>query len=89
VEIQVRGGRVVAVLDPGTGRPVAPDANRPTPTVDGLFAVIENAIARPVDWIDVQYEPVLGYPMVIRVDPNARTTDEEISYFANNLTALP
>jgi uncharacterized protein DUF6174 len=89
VEIQVRLGRVVAVLDPASGRPALPDARRPAPTVEDLFAVIDEAIARPVDWIDVQYEPVLGYPMVIRVDPNTRTTDEEISYFAGSLTPLP
>ena len=89
VEIQVRSGRVVAVLDPATGRPVALEPGRPTPTVEDLFAVVEQAIARPVDWLDVQYDLVLGYPAVIRVDPNTRTIDEETSYFAGSLTALP
>ena len=89
VEIQVRGGTVVAVLDPVTGRPVPSDARRPTPTVEGLFAVVEDAIERRVDWIDVQYDLVMGYPAVIRVDPNTRAIDEEYSYFAGSLTALP
>jgi hypothetical protein len=89
VEIQVRGGRVVAVLDPATGRPVAATPGRPTPTVEELFAVVEQAIARPVDWFDVQYDLVLGYPAVIRLDPNTRTVDEESSYFAGSLTAMP
>ena len=89
VEIQVREGRVVAVLDPATGRPAAPAPGRPTPTVEDLFAVVESALDRPVDWLDVQYDLVLGYPAVIRVDPNTRTVDEEQSYFAGSLTALP
>jgi hypothetical protein len=89
VEIQVRAGRVVAVLDPETRRPVTAEPGRPTPTVEELFAVVEQAIARPVDWFDVQYDLVLGYPAVIRLDPNTRTVDEETSYFAGSLTAIP
>lgn len=89
VEIHVRDGRVTAVLDPSSGRPAAPAAGRPTPTVEDLFAVVEAAIERPVDWLDVQYDLVLGYPAVIRLDPDTRTIDEETSYFAGSLTALP
>lgn len=89
VEIHVRERRVVAVLDPDTRQPVRIEPGRPTPTVDDLFAVVEQAIARPVDWLDVQYDLVLGYPAVIRLDPNTRTIDEESSYFAGSLTALP
>jgi hypothetical protein len=79
----------VAVLDPDSGRPVAAAPGRPTPTVEELFAVVERAIAGPVDWFDVQYDRVLGYPVVIRLDPNTRTADEESSYFAGSLTAIP
>lgn len=89
VEIHVRDGRVVAVLDPSSGRPAPSEPGRPAPTVEDLFAVVEQAIARPVDWLDVQYDLVLGYPAVIRVDPNTRSVDEETSYFAGSLTALP
>jgi hypothetical protein len=88
VEIQVRQGDVVAVLDPATGRPAPAAAGRPTPTVEDLFAIVESALDRDVDWVDVQYDLVLGYPAVIRVDPNSRTVDEEQSYFAGSLTRL-
>jgi uncharacterized protein DUF6174 len=88
VEIQVRQGGVVAVLDPASGRPAPATPGRPTPTVEDLFAVVESALDRDVDWIDVQYDLVLGYPAVIRVDPSARTADEEQSYFAGSLTAM-
>ena len=88
VEIQVRQGGVVAVLDPATGRPAHAAAGRPTPTVEDLFAIVESALDREVDWVDVQYDLVLGYPAVIRVDPNSRTVDEEQSYFAGSLTRI-
>jgi hypothetical protein len=89
VEIEVRDGRVTAVVEPQTGRPVPEAAGRPTPTVEDLFAVVEDALDGGVDWLDVQYDIVLGYPAVIRVDPDARVVDEERSYFAGGLRALP
>ena len=88
VEIQVRGGQVVAVLDPATGRPAPAAPGRPSPTVPELFAIVESALDRGVDWIDVQYDPILGYPAVIRIDANTRTVDEEQSYFAGSLARL-
>jgi hypothetical protein len=88
VEIEVRGGRVAAVTDPASGRPAAPAAGRPTPTVEELFAVVEAALDRDVDWMDVQYDLVLGYPTVIRIDANRQSIDEEQSYFAGGLRAV-
>jgi hypothetical protein len=88
VEIHVRAGRVVAVLDPATGQPAPPAPGRPTPTVGELFGIVESALDRDVDWIDVQYDPVLGYPAVIRIDADTRTVDEEQSYFAGSLTRI-
>jgi hypothetical protein len=88
VEIQVRQGGVVAVLDPASGRPAPAAPGRPTPTVEELFAVVESALDDDVDWIDVQYDLVMGYPAVIRVDPSARIVDEEKSYFAGSLTRM-
>ena len=88
VEIQVRAGRVVAVLEPATGRPAPAAPGRPSPTVEDLFAVVQSALDGGVDWIDVQYDLVLGYPAVVRIDPDTRAVDEEQSYFAGNLTRM-
>lgn len=88
VEIQVREGRVTAVLDPATGKPAPAAPGRPSPTVEDLFAVVQQALDRDVDWMDVQYDPVLGYPAVIRIDPDTRMADEEQSYFAGSLARM-
>jgi hypothetical protein len=85
VQIEVRAGRVAAVTDPVTGRPATPATGRPTPTVEELFEIVETALDGGVDWMDVQYDLVLGYPAVIRIDPNSRSVDEEQSYFAGGL----
>lgn len=88
VEIEVRDGLVAAVVEPATGRPAPAAPGRPTPTVEDLFAVVESALDGDVDWLDVQYDLVFGYPAVIRVDPDARAVDEERSYFAGGLRRL-
>jgi hypothetical protein len=88
VEIEVRDGRVASVVDPTTGQPPPASPGRPTPTVEELFAVVEAALDADVDWLDVQYDIVLGYPAVIRVDPDARAVDEERSYFAGGLRRI-
>jgi hypothetical protein len=88
VEIEVRGGHVIAVTDPATGQPAAPAAGRPSPTVEELFGIVQSALDQEVDWLDVQYDLVLGYPAVIRIDPSSRTADEEQSYFAGGLRAM-
>jgi hypothetical protein len=88
VEIEVRNGRVAAVTDPSSGRPATQAPGRPTPTVEDLFAIVESALDREVDWLDVQYDVVFGYPAVIRVDPDTRAIDEEQSYFAGGLRGV-
>jgi Family of unknown function (DUF6174) len=46
-------------------------------SVDGLFAAIEEAIAKRYDDVDVDYDPVLGYPRSIRLDPRRDHTGDE------------
>jgi hypothetical protein len=88
IEITVRGGRLSAVVDPLTGRPAPEVAGQPRPTVDELFGFVESAIDRRVDRLTVAYDPVLGYPTLIRVDPRLDAVDEEQSYYASGLTRI-
>ena len=54
-------------------------------TVDELFPVILDATASGADDLDVEYDPVLGYPRLIAIDYDEQTVDEEITYLASNL----
>ena len=46
-------------------------------SVEGLFASIEEAIAKRYDGVEVEYDPVLGYPRSIRFDPRRDLAGDE------------
>jgi len=56
--------------------------------VDELFAVILDAIAQGADELGVEYDPLLGYPRLIAIDPDRQTVDEEVTYRTANLIDL-
>jgi hypothetical protein len=47
-------------------------------SVEGLFDSIEDAIAKRYDGIAVDYDPVLGYPRSVRLDPRRDRTGERV-----------
>src|SRR5262245_17124117 len=54
-------------------------------SVDGLFALAQDAINRRVASLSVTYHPQYGYPELIRIDNTADAVDDEVSYVARNL----
>ena len=56
-------------------------------TVPGLFALIDDALKRNADNIDVEFDEVLGYPSRINIDYDFRIADEEVTYTSENLVA--
>lgn len=58
------------------------------PDVPGLFAVIEDAIARDAHRIDVAYDPDLGFPRTIAIDYIEQAVDEELTFQADNFSVL-
>lgn len=59
------------------------------PTVDGLFAIIQDAIDRRAAQLSVTYDPELGYPRTISIDYEPVMVDDEVLYRASELEALP
>ena len=55
------------------------------PTIEGLFAEIDEAIANNADTIDVTYDDRYGYPTDIFIDHSAMMADEETDWTASNL----
>lgn len=49
-------------------------------TVDGLFEYIENEASKKPDCLNVEFDPMLGYPISIRIDPVFGGTDDEVEY---------
>lgn len=52
------------------------------PDVNGLFALIENAMGRRSARLEVQYHPTLGYPVEIYIDYSESAVDDEVGYRA-------
>jgi hypothetical protein len=50
------------------------------PTVEGLFQIIDDAIALDPYQLEVRYDARLGYPTLISVDFDRRIADDEFSY---------
>jgi hypothetical protein len=57
-------------------------------TIDDLFGVIENALARNADDLQVTYDAALGYPTRISIDFEKNAVDDEVVYQADNLLPL-
>ena len=80
--VSVRGGTVTRVEMNGQTLP----ADRAL-SVEALFALLEDATARPAERIDVTYDARLGYPTSVAIDYDARIADEEVAYTVRDLTA--
>ena len=85
--VQVRDGRPVSVTNADSGEPATPDASMPL-TVEALFAVVDDAIDRDAQRLDVDYDDTFGYPRTIDIDYNFGIADEEIFYQASDLRPL-
>lgn len=49
-------------------------------TVDGLFEYIENEASKKPDCLKVEFDPMLGYPTSIQIDPVFGGTDDEVEF---------
>ena len=84
ITIEVVGAAVVQAAWESSDEPV-PFHLADLPTVDGLFAIIEHAIARRADHLEVEYHPVLGYPTRVAIDYAFNVADDEVVHSASGL----
>lgn len=90
------GGRLAVTVTDGVVTGAVGDEGEPVPegalptveTVGGLFDVVERAIDREADGFEVRYDPELGYPTLIDLDPDRHAIDEEIRYEASDLVPI-
>ncbi len=84
-QVTVDGGKVTTVSSaaPNVGTIPAPERFVP---IEGLFALIQNAITQNAARIEVSYDETYGYPAELFIDYDERMADEEdrftISSFA-------
>lgn len=88
VHITVRQGAIASVVRQRDGLPAVTKYGG-WPRVEELFADVQNRLDQHVERIDVDYDPVLGYPRSIVVDVALMAADDEYSHTAGNLRRLP
>ena len=56
-------------------------------TVDGLFDVLADAYRQDAHRIEVDYDPIRGYPTSFFIDYDEHTADEELGFTVKDLEA--
>ena len=78
VVVTVRDGQVVSRRYEDTGVDVAAQAAAAYPAVDGLFDLIDEAIAEHDATVDVLYDAARGFPVSIQIDGSVMIADDEL-----------
>ncbi len=85
VSVTVVGGKVTAVSSaaPNVGTIPPPERFR---AIEGLFALIQNAITQNAARIEVSYDKTYGYPAKLFIDWRASIFDEETGFRISSFT---
>lgn len=78
----VQNDTVAGVLDLETGAQVDPQLGE---TVEGLFTFVQSALDSRAAVLQVQYDPVRGYPTQIDYDGSTQIADDELSLHASDV----
>ncbi len=80
IVVTVQNGEVAAAVYTPSGEAVSMERMADLDTVEDLFDLIQAAIERPADRVQVQYDPNYGHPANIYIDYDFQVADEEVSY---------
>jgi hypothetical protein len=85
VVVTVRGNAVESRRYAPSGAAVPAQFEALFPTVDGLFALIEQAHRDKVYELLVEYHTTLGYPLRVTINPHKDHVDDEVIYQVTDL----
>ena len=85
MHVTVHDGVVVSVTPEGSGIAIAEVQWSSYPSIERLFAITAEAIARPAASVNAQYDSVLGYPHTIYIDQVSGIADDEFGYTVTNV----
>ena len=88
VLIEVRNGRVDIVSRPDSESHLDPPSIVDYFTVEGLFDLVQGAIDRDADVIEVEYHPEFGHPVSAFFDYVQVTSDEELKFEVSDMAPL-
>jgi hypothetical protein len=87
VDVTVRRGVIVSVIDVDTGRLLDPGSFARYRTIDELFDLVRKARDEGAATINVTYDRNLGYPYQVFVDYLPMVIDEELGFRVYGLVA--
>ncbi len=85
VRILVRDGQIVSVSRVSDGMPVDSVPFDAFSTVDDLFDLVQRAIEQNAAKLEVEYDPLLGFPTLVDIDFAIIVADDEITIRSSNL----
>jgi hypothetical protein len=88
VIIEVRGGVINSIRYADTGEPVDPANFDRYHTIEGLFALLQEAVNQKAAQIRVSFDPELKYPTTVYIDYSSNIADEERGFSVNDLRIL-
>lgn len=81
-EVRVRPGEEPTVIRPETGEALEPPVSDAFPSVQGLFALVDDALRRGAHRVDVEYDRSTGTPLRLSIDYDEQVADEELLYWS-------
>ena len=84
-KVTVNNGEVTGVGSADPSMDAIPDPERFVP-IEGLFALIQDALDRDASRVEVSYDATYGYPVDLFIDYEARMTDEEDRFAISSFT---
>jgi hypothetical protein len=85
VIVNVQNGAVASRTYTANGVSVPPSLADAFPPVEGLFQMIDNAIQRRAQVLDVRYDPGLGHPVMVFINDNPSMPDGDIRTVVTSL----
>lgn len=86
--IAVRYGQIVSAVDPDTNEALDPSVYSRLPTVDNLFERASAALLGSYTDILIEYDPTLGYPTLLGLNPKRCVIDDETNFTIQSLEGL-
>ena len=84
-QVTVSDGKVTGVASADPGIDTIPMPERFVP-IEGLFALIQDAITNNAARVEVSYDETYGYPTSLFIDHDERMADEETSFAISSFT---
>ncbi len=86
--VAVRYGQIVSAVHPDTNEALHPSVYSRLPTVNDLFDRAATALVGTYTDILIEYDPTLGYPTLLGLNPKRCVIDDETNFTIQSLEGL-